>query len=103
MQILPTSAAAQAASIAAQATAKESGADVSQANAAANVKSNNVEKSNEANADRDAQGQGDGLPGQRKSVVVDELDVLHSDSPDSSTTNAAPHLDESSGHLDITA
>ncbi len=103
MQIPPTSAASQAASIAAQATAKESGVDASQATGAAAAKSNNVEKSNEANADRDAQGQGDGLPDQRKSSVVDELDVQQGGAAASSATEPVPPLDESTGHLDITA
>lgn len=74
MLIPATSSAAQAASIVAQATAKESAAEATQSGSAA-ARQSAVEQSNSASADRDAQGQGDGLPGDRPPTIVDELEV----------------------------
>lgn len=76
MLIPPTSSAAQAASIVSQATAKESS---SEAAGAVPARQSTVEKSSSTSADRDAQGQGDGLPGDRRQAIVDELEVAGSD------------------------
>lgn len=104
MFISPSSSAAQAASVASQATAKETSAEASQAAGSA-AKQAAVEKSNSASADRDAQGQGDGLPGERRRAIVDELDVDSSNIVEEPTTEAsaaAPLLpEELPSQLDI--
>lgn len=104
MLIPPSSSAAQAASIAAQATAKETSAGASQAAGSA-TKQAAVEKSNSASADRDAQGQGDGLPGERRPAIVDELEVESSNTVEETAkaaSAAAPLLpDELPSQLDI--
>ena len=104
MLIPPTSSAASAASIAAQATAKETSAEATHTAGAA-AKQSAVEKSNSASSDRDAQGQGDGLPDQPHPKIVDELEVDSSNTPDANTTpldSLAPTLpDEPPSQLDI--
>ncbi len=104
MLIPPSSSAAQAASVASQVTAKETSAEASPPAGSA-AKQDAVEKSNSASADRDAQGQGDGLPGQRRPAIVDELEVDSSNTIDEATTQAsaeAPLLpDEPPSQLDI--
>ncbi len=67
MQIPPaTSTAAQAAGIASQATSKDKASSGFQAiaNSPATTSDVHVEQSGSSNSDRDAQGQGDGLPGE---------------------------------------
>jgi hypothetical protein len=104
MLIPPSSSAAQAASVASQATAKETSAEASPAGGP-EAKQAAVEKSNSASADRDAQGQGDGLPGERRPAIVDELDVDSSkiaEEPAAVQSAAAPVLpDELPSQLDI--
>ncbi len=106
MLIPPSSSAAQAASVAAQATAKETSAEATLATGSP-AKQAAVEKSNSASADRDAQGQGDGLPGERRPAIVDELEVDSIDSSEEATgavSAAAPLLpDEPPSPLDIVA
>ena len=104
MLIPPASSASQAASVASQATAKETSAEASPAAGSA-AKQAAVEKSNSASADRDAQGQGDGLPGERRPAIVDELEVDSSNIVEELTNEAsaaAPVLpDELPSQLDI--
>lgn len=75
MLIPPTSSAAQAASIVSQATAKESTSEAAGGSGSAAAKQSSVEQANATNADRDAQGQGDGLPSDARPAIVDELEV----------------------------
>lgn len=75
MLIPPTSSAAQAASVVSQATAKDSSSEAARASAATAAKQSGVEQANSTSADRDAQGQGDGLPGEHRQAIVDELEV----------------------------
>ncbi len=76
MQIPATSSAAQAASIVAQAASKDVSADSKATNASAQpLSSATVEKSGSANPDRDAQGQGDGLPNDATKSNRDEIDI----------------------------
>ncbi len=100
MQIPATSSASQAASIAAQATSKDGSSDARGINAQAQLTNQAiVEKSNEASADRDAQGQGDGLPRDGKPQIVDELEI---GSGETAGDQTAPQLpDQPPSELDI--
>ena len=89
MLIPPTSSAAQAASVVSQATAKDSSSEAARPSSAAAPHQSAVEQANSTSADRDAQGQGDGLPGEQRQAVVDELEVAGSE-PDKSTD--LPHI-----------
>ena len=90
MQIPATSSASQAASIAAQAASKDGHAEAHQASAAtAQAADAAVEKANSANADRDAQGQSDGLPGEPQKSQSDELELT---SENAAATHPAPQL-----------
>jgi hypothetical protein len=111
MFVPATSSASQAASIAAQAASKDSpaeGAHSPAANARSEMQAA-VEKSNSASPDRDAQGQGDGLPHDHHPRVVDELELqsqsLESQSLESQSLEsspASPRLpDEPPSQLDI--
>ncbi len=104
MFIPPASSASQAASAAAQAIAKETTAEASSTGGSA-AKQASVEKSNSASPDRDAQGQGDGLPGERRPVIVDELEVGSSNDtqvPPTQASEVAPLLpDEPPSQIDI--
>lgn len=75
MLIPPTSSAAQAASVVSQATAKDSSSEAARASGATAAKQSGVEQTNSTSADRDAQGQGDGLPSEHRQAIVDELEV----------------------------
>lgn len=101
MQIPATSSASQAASIAAQAAAKDVSGDgkAAQANAQAAFNAT-VEKSGAANPDRDAQGQGDGLPNDADKSKRDEIDIQTD--PDGPVVSDVPHLPaEPPSQLDI--
>ena len=100
MQIPATSSAAQAASIAAQAASKDGQSEVGQAATNAQAAHNAVvEKSTQASPDRDAQGQGDGLPGDKKKPIVDELEISFEPTQE---PQAAPQLpDQPPSQLDI--
>ena len=100
MQIPPTSSASQAASIAAQTTAKESSTAANQTASSVQTASNAaLEKSNEASPDRDAQGQGDGLAGDEKKRTADELEL--STQPEASHQPLPPLDDQPPDQLDI--
>ena len=79
MHIPPTSAAAQAASILAQSAAKDASSEAAASGikaAQAHAAEANVEQSTQANAERDAQGQQDGLSGGRSPPrQPDELEL----------------------------
>lgn len=99
MQIQPFSAAAQAAGAAAQASSKDKASHGGQAapNAASvSATELHVEKSGAADPDRDAQGQGDGLPGHRQE------DTRESDEHSTPKDSPAALLPgEEPGQLDI--
>jgi hypothetical protein len=100
MQIPATSSAAQVASLAAQAASKDKGSGGTNATHAGHSPplSLQVERTGEANSDRDAQGQGDGLADRHSHEPRTPEDVL--DIPQSSST--APTLpDEPPSQLDI--
>ena len=101
MQIPATSSASQAASIAAQAASKDGHAEAQQASIAnAQAATAAVEKATSANADRDAQGQSDGLPGEPQKSRQDELEL--SAEGNMQENHAAPQLpDEPPSQLDI--
>ena len=95
------SSASSAAGIAAQAASKDHAAGEAQASTTAAANPSDVEQSGEANADRDAQGQGDGLPNDQHRIV-DENDIAAT----SETTDEVGNLPslpppEPPGHLDI--
>ncbi|QDV26990.1 hypothetical protein [Aureliella helgolandensis] len=100
MHIPPSSAAASAASILAQSTSKDS-ASGSPTSPGATSKSTDsqLEKTSEANPDRDAQGQADGLP--HEELEPDENDTVHEESV-SSEAAASDEPDLPTEHLDIT-
>ncbi len=75
MLIPPSSSAAQAASVVSQATAKDSSSEAARGTALATSKQSSVEQANSASPDRDAQGQGDGLPSDARPAIVDELEM----------------------------
>lgn len=101
MQIPATSSASQAASIAAQAASKDSHAEAQQASVAnAQAATAAVEKATSANADRDAQGQSDGLPGEPRKSRQDELELTVEGN--GQETQPVPQLpDEPPSQLDI--
>lgn len=101
MLIPPTSSAAQAASVVSQATAKDSSSEAARPTSAAAVKQLSVEQTNSASADRDAQGQGDGLPGEHRPTIVDELEVAGTEAADQIHVPAPTLPGEAPSQLDI--
>lgn len=89
MLIPPTSSAAQAASVVSQATAKDSSSEAARPSAAATANQSGVEQANSTSADRDAQGQGDGLPNEHRQAIVDELEVA---SLEADNVTDPPHI-----------
>ena len=75
MQIPPTSAAASAAGVVSQSTSKDKSSPGSAENAVT-AQQAQVEKTEEANPDRDAQGQGDGMGnrGSAQTKVAEDLE-----------------------------
>lgn len=102
MHIPPASSAAQAASITSQSTSKGQGTESPQNAAGGNSLSpQQLEKSEQSNADRDAQGQGDGLPAERH-PSEDELELsAEEESKATPPESAGDHPDSPPGHLDI--
>src|SRR5690606_14442046 len=104
MLIPSTSSAAQAASVVSQATAKDSSSEAARTSGATAAKQSAVEQTNSASADRDAQGQGDGLPGEHRQAIVDELEMAGLDEADATDQahKPAPSLPgEAPSQLDI--
>jgi hypothetical protein len=101
MQIPGVSSAAQAASIVAQATSKDKASENQTANTShPSAADSTVERSGEANPDRDAQGQGDGLPGE-SSHPTDEMELESADDSPQPTKTAPSLPDEPPSQLDI--
>lgn len=100
MQIQPSFSAAQAASIASQATSKDPASSGAVAPTSPTSTSEaHVEQSGGSNSDRDAQGQGDGMPG-HSDPNQDENDIASP--PETREHNAAPQLPgEPPSQLDI--
>lgn len=90
MLIPPTSSAAQAASVVSQATAKDISSEAARATGAATAKQSALEQANSASADRDAQGQGDGLPSEHRQAIIDELEVAGSDAGEAIDVSQIP-------------
>lgn len=103
MQIQPPfSAAAQAAGVTSQATSKDKAGTASPAGNDANAVATDaqVEQSGSSNSDRDAQGQGDGLPAETDETANNTEPENSAESPSSS--KPAPLLPgEEPGELDI--
>ena len=98
MQVTPFSAAAQAASIAAQGNnSDKTNQNAPNAGTTASAVNAKVENSGSADADRDAQGQGDGLAdrGERKRAVDERPDESTSPMPSGHLPGEEP------GELDI--
>ena len=103
MYIPTVNSAAQAAGIAAQATAKEPSSEAAVASATAAIVDAAVEHSSSTSADRDAQGQGDGLADDRRGPPQDELELgAEAEVKMLQSPHAAPVLpDEPPSQLDI--
>jgi len=101
MFVPATSSASQVASLAAQAASKDSQAEAAHSPAAAARSDMQaaVEKSSAASPDRDAQGQGDGLPHDHQPRVVDELELESQSAQAPTTSPQLPH--EPPSQLDI--
>lgn len=100
MLIPASSSASQAASIAAQAASKDGHGEALQITVANTQAANAaVEKATAANADRDAQGQSDGLPGEPRKAPVDELELSVDKLPETHPTPQLPG--EPPSQLDI--
>lgn len=96
MQVNPFSAAAQAASIAAQSTSSDKGSrETANATTGVNATDAQIENSGSADSDRDAQGQGDGLGDRGKRKMKEQT-------PESPEHRLPAGLtDDDSGGLDI--
>ncbi len=92
MLIPPTSSAAQAASVVSQATAKDSSSEAARAATSATSKQSSVEQANAASPDRDAQGQGDGLPSDARPAIVDELEMADPEADEAIEATEQAHV-----------
>lgn len=101
MQIPPSGAAAQAAGIVSQAASKDpqaaAGADAAGAKALGQA---TVEKAEESNPDRDAQGQGDGTTGLPRRIT-DENEVEGADETETPTPSSPNPPGDPPSQLDI--
>lgn len=100
MQIHPFSSAALAAGIVSQSTSKDKASSGTQATSqvAPAASETHVEQAGTSNPDRDAQGQGDGLPGDAERTAPQQTEPQQQ--PDSAPASLLPG--EEPGQLDIT-